>query len=75
MSRLLENILSKNQKINFDFSKSFNRQNQILDFVRDNQLPVHPKESSWETIVDHQGRYGDTIRYTTQGYAKDPHGT
>ena len=55
MSRLLENILSKNQKINFDFSKSFNRQNQILDFDRDNQLPVHPKESSWETIVDHQG--------------------
>ena len=54
MSNLLENILSKNQKINFDFSKSYNRQNQngLDDYNRESFLPITPETSSWETIQD-----------------------
>ena len=55
MSNLLENILNKNQKINFDFSKSYNRQNKIVSYDRDDNLPVQPKESSWENVINHNG--------------------
>ena len=53
MSRLLENILSKSNKIGFDFSKSYNKQNvDAYATDVDNQLPIYPKEASWETIND-----------------------
>ena len=54
MSNLLENILNKNQKINFDFSKSYNRQNpnNVNYYNRESFLPIEPETSSWETIED-----------------------
>lgn len=57
MSNILENIVNRNKKINFDFTKSLNQtlsENLNYDSV---PVPIEPKESSWETIQDQNRTY------------------
>jgi len=57
MSNILENIVNRNRKINFDFTKSLNQslsENLNYDYA---PVPIEPKESSWETIQDQNRTY------------------
>ena len=48
---LLENIVAKRNKINFDLTKSLNENiYNIHDVNPDLNLPIETQESSWETI-------------------------
>lgn len=52
MSSYFENILNKNQKINFDFSKSINKQQFDNSRFNYENLPIEPKQSIWEIMSD-----------------------
>ena len=51
MSNLINNILNKNRKINFNFSKSLNENiYQVQDKNPDSDLPISPEETSWASL-------------------------
>ena len=63
---LLENIVAKSRKINFDMSKSLNENiYAVRDDNPDNRLPVVTRKSSWETLSG-----ADSI-YMTKTYQFD----
>ena len=59
---LLGNIIANSRKINFDLSKSLNENIYVTrDKNPDMNLPVSPKNSSWDTISSHDKIYMNKI--------------
>jgi pterin-4a-carbinolamine dehydratase len=49
-SIIIENLIRKKNKVDFDFSKSIKENQHIVSYDFENEMPIEVKDSSWDYI-------------------------